>query len=287
MASNLRVEFLCDTMEDVAALAGETVVARDGLIPLLWFFRHFPEPGRANFRILVHRDLADFVPEPWRPQTGTYRIESLVEPAAEPEKILILGLNLTGRRQLAEAWRKCEAARALVREDVWRGLPKEVFVQVKPSIFEGSDMAWMLELGARLGSGVTSPDWGDLESRDSFRGTWIVDLNDGLLTPDHYLNHLVLSRGGRVISPAREIVESETRIDLSTQHALYAVDRLDNERGWDGKWRRQSPLECERYFRGLGAFSTVPRAKESGFPWPLWFEAWCFALLREARHHDA
>src|SRR5581483_8710087 len=52
-------------------------LARDGLVPLTWFFSRFPEPCGFKGTIHVHEDFAPIIPKAWAKRVGTYRFGEL------------------------------------------------------------------------------------------------------------------------------------------------------------------------------------------------------------------
>ena len=275
-----RCEFLNDFMDDFSPLADSTVIARDGLVPLLWFFHHYPKPGALNFRFLVHSSLAGYIPESWRERVGTYQVESLLpETGAPPAEIVFCGLTSNSHCTLESLERRLAQLKGGFSQQNWQQIAKTVFVLLRldsrPSLTDSFESAFLLGLGRLLGGPATAVDWYGLETRENFGDSLFVDLNDGLLCADSYVRHLILSRGGHEFSHAPRDGRGEL-IELSQMHGLRIHSTLSTSDirpvVWDAGFAREYKAYCQQMQ------SLAPKTVyDSFFGWPPWFESWCMA----------
>ncbi len=68
----------------------EIVTLRDGLVPLLWFFRTNPDPSIFSNHFLVHHSLKQFIPQAWKSHIHYYSISSNKK-NTPPTKIILTG----------------------------------------------------------------------------------------------------------------------------------------------------------------------------------------------------
>jgi len=129
--SPLKPRFLIE-LENAGLPAGsETFLIRDGLIPLLWFWRKWPEPREFQGKILIGEQFAPYVPPAWRERVLFYRLtagprapslKSTRAPKSAKRRILLVGLVMPGYCSL-ESLKKKLAPLKKTRAEVVAFLP--------------------------------------------------------------------------------------------------------------------------------------------------------------------
>src|SRR5207244_2578750 len=70
--SPFRPRFLIELERSGLEASDETFLVRDGLVPLLWFWKKWPEPGAFRGKLIVGDSYVEYVPEAWRPHIRYY-----------------------------------------------------------------------------------------------------------------------------------------------------------------------------------------------------------------------
>ncbi|MFI5360466.1 MAG: hypothetical protein ACHQ49_00740 [Elusimicrobiota bacterium] len=183
-------------------------LVRDGLVPILWFFRTFPRPGKLKTRLLIHADFARAVPAAWLSRVGSYEIVSLAanRPAggrgrrfivAGPLGEWICSINaLTSR---LEKLRSEIGTSLLGSAEVTLYLPARLgaYQSAESDYYHAACVHRLLETFGGRKSNVRFIDWTRLISADAIDGD-LVEFNDRLLCADNFLVHHILSKGGRL-----------------------------------------------------------------------------------------
>jgi hypothetical protein len=263
---------------DAAALNSHSIwFARDGLVPLLWYFRAHPKPSGLKARILVHEEIMPYVPSSWRSHVSGWRIESTIEASRPAGQVLLTGLMMDTYCSLDALQKQLETLVAR------RGasIRKTEFLALLPCRIDGFGNEhrheflpdFMVRVCRALGTRIRAMSWAQFESMDSFRGVEVIDLNEGLLCRDSYVVQRTLSRGASIVSPASKRASRGARgqelIELSPYHGvrilpasafpkLHPDDRV-------GK-------SLDEHFSG---FELAMRSEANRrFPWPQWMLGW-------------
>lgn len=293
-ASPLCPAFLAEYGGSVVAGSRPVCLARDGLVPLLWFFREFPEPRTASSWLLVHSELAPFIPTPWRKASGQYRLEN--DPkmfrGRKTNRLVLTGVMMDAYCDLAELEERLE----LVCENL--GSSKEGLEEVLAFIPARTDgfgvehrheyvIDYVTLLSRFFGSKVKGITWNAFDSRESWDGFAVCDLNSRFACADSYLLHRAASKGARIVgeetaSPlpqASSRKEGQRWVQLSPFHGVRAEPVTGKCVFDDGNGL---PEEMKKGFeqRYMAAMRSEANRR---FPWPQWFAAWTRVLAEDAR----
>lgn len=253
-----------------ASLAGaEAWIVRDGLIPLLWFFRTHPRPERGAGRLLVPESMAPYVPEAWRRHTESFRLTDgpcSVAPADAPprRRLLITGIAMDTYCSLEHLARTLPRLTELARRE---GVTE--FNAFLPARMDGYGNEhrheYLGEFYGRLATtlpGLRYLRWTEFDSTESWSDSFVVDLNEELLLADSYLVHHALARGARPLERAEPDAERDecARIPLSPHHSL-SCSRLAP--------RPAGTRDMDRAFARAFAAQHSSEASRR-FPWPEW-----------------
>lgn len=262
--------FFCDCVNPNYMNSQPVWLIRDGLVPLLWFFRTYPEPGHFKSRLLVQADLAPFVPTAWRKLTGTYRLGTHPKlKTKKPETILIAGLMM-------ETFCSVRAARKILDDYVARRKPGPKTKVVAFLPFRNDSLSserrhefhgeFMQEVMKRFGTDIKFINYVQFDGMDSFEGYEALDLNERLVCSDSYLMHSAMSRGAHFFEAGKP-AKNEQFVELSRYHGFFVKPTLDGAYA----------LGPQMSEFGVAA-PYLARAKEAmrstanlNFPWPSWF----------------
>ncbi|MCM2277011.1 MAG: hypothetical protein NDJ89_02930 [Oligoflexia bacterium] len=226
--------FLIDGLTKLQG-SGTPVLARDGLLPLTWFFRNvIPKDFPPD--LLIPENFFHLVPPSWRGKARSFRLERRGElaflPDEPPERIILIGVfsqffmgspnKRYFERQLARLQTKWgrEAMRK-IRWLLW--LP----IHDPRSISARTDRAAELFYKTLEGFGpsIEFSSWGDLSMQQDLREWAFIELNTRLVIGESYCRHHLLSRGARELALdnglARVPRKLEARVEpLSPYHEL-------------------------------------------------------------------
>ncbi|HEX4922772.1 MAG TPA: hypothetical protein VFV50_01755, partial [Bdellovibrionales bacterium] len=199
--SPVELIFLCQSYDPLRMNQRPLWLARDGLVPLLWFFKMNPEPGLFQQQLLVHESLQSFVPPAWREVTGTYKVvNNPAQPARPATSLLVTSLVSEAYCSAKVLRAELDALKARYGEAGLKNLKKYCFL---PWSFHGNkpefQTEFIIEICRALGAEDLQPlSYARLDAMASFDGTEIVDLNENLLCADNYLVHTLLQRGAQL-----------------------------------------------------------------------------------------
>ena len=255
-------------------------LARDGLVPLLWFFKLNPEPGVFRSRILIHEDFSPFVPEAWRPRMGTYRLSMDAETARSiPRTLLVTGLisdsycSLSGLQDILDRLEERISSEQLAKLNKVCFLPVQLHLSANRQSFQA---AYFVELFKRCGTSFQSVEWGWIEGQPVFTDTIIVDMNEMLLCADNFIIHMALQKGAEYLPlTGQGNTVGGNFVRLSPYHGVVIKDSLT------GRFALEGDAPAEIYF---SQFERAMRSHANrNFPWPSWISEWGQAISRRAR----
>jgi hypothetical protein len=251
-------------------------MARDGLVPLLWFFKVHPTPGKFQQKILVHEELAPFVPDAWRSHMGSYRIVSTIQaPLPKNRKFLLTGLLMDTYVTLEALEKQLQEAVAAAGEGTFA---KSEIIAFLPPRIDGFGnehrhefhSECIFRIARYLGTHVHAIPWRKLDSMDQLDGYEVIEFNERLLCSDSYLTQMALFRGARLLEKKTHVPHEahEQLISLSPYHGVVIRQELE------GKCMLQNTQEKEAA-QYLEIFAQAMRSEANKrFPWPNWFAEW-------------
>lgn len=197
-------------------------LARDGLVPLIHFFKDQPRPP-AGFtgRVLIHEDWGHFVPRAWRPRCAGYRLTPLpttreqLSPAPTPRRWVTIARVC--RQFCSSPHLRATLAALPRRHDLLTGY------------FEVGDVTaeYLFEFFGAFRDGfsgkVDHAELFQLRHVTDLRDATVLDLNERLVCADDANLHLLLSRGASL--PASPPRRAEETLRVSAYHG-YAVSKL-------------------------------------------------------------
>ena len=288
-ASPLNPRFLMDFEIFGMKETDSSFLVRDGLVPLLWFFRRWPTPENFKNTMIVPRRLLRFVPEAWQARVAGYEIVNLekpgFEPAASNSQIFFYGLAMPGYCTFEHLEARLNQIKNHHKNNskLISMLPLRFSFKHDPSL--EFHFRFMQEIFRVLGTDILSVDLNYVESQLRYQGFQVLDLSDGFLISDNYLTHLALSRGARlmdapVLSKDLEFAPAEGHrvVRLSPYHGYLIQDQID----WSAKnfarlklvdsQEPELPVYNPELLDVATSVSIAMQSKAQNlFPWPVWF----------------
>jgi hypothetical protein len=218
--SALNPVFLAECESLLQLQFARTWLARDGIVPLAWFFSRFREPHGFKGTIYVPEEYAAVVPSAWAKRVGTYRFgelprtelpENYTEYKLPRTKLILLGIS-------SPAYCSVEYLRELLTQARKRfkarfgSFPREVSVclvqKTEPlgTAEESSRHAneAMLAVCQEFGTDIQVMDLRDFETTSSFNGAVVLEVNERLLCADTALAQVAVGKGAALLGQPLE-----------------------------------------------------------------------------------
>lgn len=250
-------------------------IMRDGLIPLLWFFKTHPRPTGIKSRIYVHESLTNYVPKEWQEITGSYHLKSTSRfgKSTSASSLLLTSVGseiYCGQKALADNLKLWAEQRPEIK---LTDIPKLAFLPYRH--FGGpTEQTFhpnlMIQLCKAMGTDIRATNWNQMQSTDSWENFYILDLNDGMICSDSYFVHFVLARGAQLWKPT-EADPSAQYISLSPYHRFEINDSVDFTQSISFEVKRslkETTTFTERHLKAV--YSEANQI----LPWPKWFSSW-------------
>jgi hypothetical protein len=251
-------------------------MVRDGLIPLLWFFRRFPEPVGLTSQILIAEEFMSCVPKAWAARIGTYRLHSETQPT-DKTRLALIGLA-------SEAYCELSFLKSILDEvssdepNIKRQI--DLYIPTRSNWQDNAAQSYHAEyfrlIFATLGTNCRVVSQSEITAAHDAQDLRLYDLNDKMMLADNMIAHEALSRGAQW-ALTRPIAPDEEFVRLSPHHGFVIrrsprieVVKNDLEDSFRQNFRYQQRLESaltSRVFRQL--------------PWPRWFMEWVRVNVEE------
>ena len=246
----------------------EIISLRDGLIPLLWFFKQFPTPGPFNCYFLLHTKFQKIIPATWKDRCGLYNISGEV---ALRKKLLISALLIDDYSSTEYISRFVD----LIIAHIENSTTVELYAPLTHNPFyrlAQANYVHFISLLEKNGIAI-SKVWQNEEIKacSNFEAYSIADLNEGLLYADNYLIHHFLSKGASLL------------FDKLTKEKLPATSTYQLE---------LSPYhQCQVYFdypyhptevvTNEFARYDLARTYNTSLPWPREFQQVAYSIAKQ------
>ncbi|MDR3607746.1 MAG: glycosyltransferase family 4 protein [Oligoflexia bacterium] len=260
--------------------------ARDGILPLYWFFRQ-SAPERFPARLLVHEELHFLVPSSWKEHVDFYRVRSSVPhfDFDQAKGLLLCGLMSPAFASPPELERHLERIVSIVGSERLARMRIQVFMPYRDSgrdssvfwdsVHEQLYLDTPVTLLRKMGLHVQPIAWNQIEFRKSFEGDLYYELNHGWVIKDTSVRHHVLAKGAVALESlhnSEAIARSQDEvIPLSPFHELVV-----SKSGASAPFMLPEEKTVLEYAAiGNSLFSH----KRFNHPWPEWFESLCKSSL--------
>lgn len=257
-------------------------IVRDGLIPLLWFFKNHPRPPSFDVKLYVDESLARFVPRAWSSKVGTYRLHSLT-PAASDARTALIGIAAEIYAGLPYIHKKIAAIRT--REIAAGSTGTDLCIMARMISNDEKEQSfhasYFREIYTHVTDAIRIMTRNELASTFDVQKLRLYDLNEKLLVADNSLAHELL-RKGAYWGETREIATGEEFRKVSPFHGYVLNSDSD----------QVAELELAQSMRKFSQFHDNVEDIFSSqafqhFPWPTWFAEWARAAQADAETSEA
>ncbi len=238
---------------------------RDGLIPLMWFFKTIPSPKGLQSKMILPIKFANVVPQAWQQNVKYYEIVQAPNALADISAIYVAGV--IGALQLDLDILRARFAQAkdvlgdrVQKVEKYFYLPSHSGDKRDPTIqFEAYRTIF-----SELGFNGRPIDWAEcVSSRHSTKSTVLSLLSD-LVVSDDYVTHVSASKGSYQfhLRAARSAVDIQ--IPLSPYHGfeIYETTEAAVQAG------ATKPISREEILKVIGHQIYL------ALPWPKIYQVW-------------
>lgn len=243
---------------------------RDGLIPLTWFFSTV-EPNTVRPVLLVHIDLAPFVPRAWRQKVNFWMLDNHDKAVSTQKSSIVLGLlvsntaiNNSNLKKLISDFEK------LANTPYRRKLPIKCFAPIRRHAFGEQEETLaanvISNLTNRFGDRIEYIEGADVVSRNIHKNSYYAEINSGYYFKDSYLSHFALSNGATLLTSTNSpSISAENGIPLSNFHCVKIYSRIK-------LGENAFKLEKEVARQQMTIANSIGLNRELHAPWPDWFD---------------
>ena len=200
---------------------------RDGLVPLLWFFKVFPQPRTIKTTLIVPSPFARAVPSAWLRQVKFYTLVQVANPLKKPIALYIIGGTGSAHTDIPLIRNRVEACKNLLDGRI-QDVEKRYFISSNPGdpdspsrLFETFQILFS-EFGFQ-GRPIT---WAEYNSSTQNPNCVSLSLNSDLAVYDDFAAHASASRGAfQVHLPVVSSI-SKVQIPLSPYHGMNIHDSM-------------------------------------------------------------
>jgi len=257
-------------------------MVRDGLLPLLWFFRRFPKPINLSSKLLIPENLLPFIPDPWTPFVGSYLVKSTTKSNVN-RKLLFVGCLSEFFMPLNELPTWFEKTFATDSLEKIKSLEKTVFLPMRQWHFQSeNDHFYHLVFAKRffdaVGENFEALNYRQLVQIESTTGFEVINVGTNFLISDSGLTHRLLAKGASIYGQS-EAPQSETSefVAFSPHHGI-SVEFEPKIESIGKAWQKS----CGEYEKFQLLMSKAFRSDANiKLPWPSWFADWAKTAVQQ------
>ena len=260
---------------------------RDGLLPILWFFKNNPAPASFRGNLQVHADFEEYVPDAWRSQVELYRFFSTsaggyltkAKKAQPIRNLLLLGLIAPSVCSLPTLNDELKEIVRLIGGK--KGLDNCTIKAVLPLRFENMHLfngqsyynRFIASICRELGTQIDFMEYDAFRASYPAEDTWFHEFNDRWLYADSYMSLVAQSKSCRVLPLHKsDSAESFDRILPAFPHVSCGIRKTYKKKFLnylEGNWITESEERAKRYYSAMNSAANI------SYPWPNWFSSWC------------
>lgn len=254
----------------------KTWLVRDGLLPMVWFFKRFPNPGSLTSKLLFHSALKNYIPKSWEKNVGFYEYVSThpYKNGKARTKALFLSLcseNYVSQSQLPELFESIKAIPQMeeLKQMEWFG-----FVPARSGHHDretSHTVEFFNHLYSLSGGPIRSLSFSRFKAIEDFTSFCIVDGNAFLMMADSAPIHYALSRGAYLLSPTSPHFKADTYVPLSPCHGLNVQTDVSLDSSIFNKINKSYQDLTDYHQKYLSALQSPAY---TSLPWPRWFADW-------------
>jgi len=245
--STARSIFILEHVKNFELLNTEASwMARDGLLPLLWFFNIHREPPKGfKSRFWIHENSFPWIPDAWKKQCNPYRIENIpstnkVNEQANRKRLLLLGATSPSFCSIYHLTTILDRIR-----NAYKGKLEnlETILCSIPLHFQGYyfkdytqfHQSFIKEVFQAFSGKIEFIPENKLDEIDSFLDYEVIELNEGLYYHYSFLVYQVLSKGG-FLNPLNKTTLPRKSSNISKETPLSLFHKVVVEKS-------QSPMD--------------------------------------------
>lgn len=256
----------------------EAWIFKDGLVPLLWFFKKHPKPMALKTKIYVSKEWLPFVPGAWKKLIGSYEVISLKGPKRSKRKnIVMLGLFselYLSQKNIKEVFKKVSRpfeGKSPKKLPKFAYLPQRLFLDEKAMDRSSFPIEFSVHLTSTLGTNISPITHQYIFESKDLTKIYVMDVTDKYLCADNGLVHLAMGKGAGLWQGAKmpkKLKENELVVPLSDFHG-FLLDKTPafKEIGLRSEHRERLLLAQESESNQL-------------VPWPSIFTDWIQDMIR-------
>lgn len=237
---------------------------RDGLIPLIWFFKTFSQPKNIKSTLIVPVKFAEIVPIAWRAQVKYYEIVQVEADVSAVETLYVVGLigaphlDLDLLKNRIHSAQKLLGARLNKIEKLFYVPARHGDVRDQIAQFEA-----YRELFEAFGFNGRAIDWHEATGSRLSQKSAVLSLVADAIINDDYATQVGASRGAIQTHLLKVKSLSDIQIPLSPYHGLNIFGSLTEAKS------------AGRAIQSRGQLMSVIGSKiYLGFEWPDYFKSW-------------
>jgi hypothetical protein len=250
-------------------------IARDGVVPLTWFFLKNPIPPKnLKAKIWVHYSCKDSVPKEWKGNVGVFQFQPK-ESKIKKDQIFFTGLMSANYIDLTTL----EVQLATIRKNLdENGTKIKSFSVFAPPRYFGygaeHDHNYQFEFAAKIisefGTNFRVYKWNQFEAEQNFSSSYVVDLNSNCLISDSFCVHHAVARGATFLDVNAVNSAGESSISGLNNHG-WVLTKLSADAGKQKEiaGELEDAREFSKYLIDSGLSEIHNR-----FPWPDWVTDW-------------
>ena len=254
------------------------IILRDGLVPLLWSLEH-SSPSIVTEKLLVHYELANWIPQKWRDQIDFYCIQSKVDTSTKAFKQVLIIFKCTyDFSDLAHLESKIKEAKKLLKanKDI------KIFILSPAPSGAQNDLGHNplpITFGVLLQKHfkdrfeiINEKKLFEMKDLSQFK---VFEINSKLFISDTFVINHVLSRGATLLADKNLAnLEISEKIALSPFHELVLLCRQKKHTSLN----KPKSSKDIAWFKVAGLFKTTTKIYNL---WPIDFVLYCRHLLDE------
>lgn len=248
-------------------------IIRDGLIPLLWFFKKFPKPTQVQTKMYVHHSLEPYIPLEWSKYFGLYDLYSQDTQPNDIQNLILCGVVSENFFQIDNFHDFFQNLEKQSQYD-FQKLNKKSFLYYQPLFSSGKHSYltnYYSELMNFFGPQIQGLEFSNFQSIDDYSNHAVIDVNSSNIYIDNALVHFLLGRGAKLISNYQGLAKFDRVVPISEYHGYKIKEDINTD---ISIYRNvQSDIKKMDAFQKK-IFNVTRSSSNNGLPWPNWFAEW-------------
>ena len=250
-------------------------IARDGLVPLTWFFLKNPVPPKnLKAKIWIHHSGKDSVPKEWKNNVGVFQYQP-TETKTKKNDLFFTGLMSANYIDLTTLGIQLSKIQEVLEAKKVKIDSYSVFTPPRYFGYGAEhDHNYQFEFAAKIvsefGKNYKVYKWNQFEAEQNFSGSYVVDLNSHCLISDSFCVHHAVARSGAFLDANAVDLSSDQFVPGLNGHGwTFSKLNVDSAKQKEIKGELEAAKEFSKYLTETGLTEIHNR-----FPWPDWVTDW-------------